>query len=311
MKAAHKSDQVGSLVRIVTNWKPLEYETVPREEVPSGYQPVHMVSIGQVYADPANLPLDRNAPFLHPEFPEPVRKIFRRFKTVFDGLYKKTLEEWEAGFRRDVTPWREIAKWQRLVDGYDKFTAHIQGHGASAQLKRRDVASVIFQLLCAPPPTGKRVTYNSVGTLTASRVREIAKWYFSTDDERLEAHRLRVRQLFDLIQPDGPVGPSHVSLHALLDTKGTGFNLDAEFDVETLLLAADVIFGVSLSSGRHFLVYGRRILESQNSAQHRTAGRLLTIEVDTDAATDDLERLVALVRFVKGTDDYAGPGEEG
>lgn len=55
-------------------------------------------------------------------------------------------------------------------------------------------------------------------------------------------------------------------------------------------------------SGNKALVYGRSVLEG--IAARGVAPGVEVLSVELDMETDELERLVALVRVVKGHDDY-------
>lgn len=68
------------------------------------------------------------------------------------------------------------------------------------------------------------------------------------------------------------------------------------------LLVADLIFGRDINSGHEFLVYGRPILEA--NLRSGRSGRFRVVVVELDMATEELEMLVALVRVLRGRDDY-------
>ena len=66
---------------------------------------------------------------------------------------------------------------------------------------------------------------------------------------------------------------------------------------------AEVIVGVDTISGRRFVVYGR------NAAKYIAVNDIkpppiLSVSLNTDFGSHDLERLVAMVRAVKGRDEY-------
>jgi hypothetical protein len=74
------------------------------------------------------------------------------------------------------------------------------------------------------------------------------------------------------------------------------------FDSTAVLREADVILGVDVVSRHEFLVYGQALIEDMIKSGRVRPGRVLKIELDQ--ATDELEKLVALVELVKGSHDY-------
>src|SRR5262245_44069549 len=136
------------------------------------------------------------------------------------------------------------------------------------------------------------------------RINAHAEWMFSdaNRDLRLE----REESLRKLIQGPGLAGPERLSLSALLDGTEMRMNQDADFDPRGLLNSADIILAVDIDSEHEALVYGRDLLEQISKTGNESDAAILRIEVDMN--TEDLERLVALVRVVKGRDDYStGP----
>ena len=66
---------------------------------------------------------------------------------------------------------------------------------------------------------------------------------------------------------------------------------------------ADFIFGVARSDGHHFLICGRELMQKISSGTESEGDRAIAY-VGLDQETDDLEKLVAAVRHIKGRDDY-------
>jgi hypothetical protein len=73
------------------------------------------------------------------------------------------------------------------------------------------------------------------------------------------------------------------------------------------LVEADVIIGVDTASQREFTVFGTPALESTMTIEQLSAMRV--VRVTLDANNKELERLIALVRGVKGSDVYQGTDE--
>jgi hypothetical protein len=84
--------------------------------------------------------------------------------------------------------------------------------------------------------------------------------------------------------------------------EGLSPNLDA--NPRRALHEADVILGVDVMSQREFLLFGRDAIDRIIATGKAEMCRVLRIELDQE--TTELEKAVALVRTVKGRDDYAG-----
>jgi hypothetical protein len=187
----------------------------------------------------------------------------------------------------------------------DRFAGHLTEQDALTRAKRVHVFEVLFGV---PNLTDTQVTALRAGraeltpppTLTRPRMREILAWALSP--ERGTERHARLTALLKLIRPAGPAGPDRVLIGALFDETGVGKNRAAGFDPFDLVAAADVILGVDTGSGHEFVLFGRPAWERAAGDEGDAAGRVLRVELDQ--ATDDLERMVALVRLLKGRDDY-------
>jgi hypothetical protein len=73
------------------------------------------------------------------------------------------------------------------------------------------------------------------------------------------------------------------------------------------LVEADVIIGVDTASQREFTVFGTPALESTMSLKRLSAMRV--VRVTLDCSNKELERLIALVRGIKGPELYQGTDE--
>jgi len=93
-----------------------------------------------------------------------------------------------------------------------------------------------------------------------------------------------------------------IPIHALFAEDNINPNEDAAHDPREIVSAADVIFSVDVMSGHRALVFGKGVLEDIVATGHSRPVQALGVELDME--TDELERLVALVRVVKGHDDY-------
>jgi hypothetical protein len=77
-------------------------------------------------------------------------------------------------------------------------------------------------------------------------------------------------------------------------------NLSADY--EQFILAADVIFGVDLMSQREFLVFGRTALRGILRSGQLKGLKVVRVALDRD--TEELVKLIALIRELRGSDDY-------
>lgn len=101
--------------------------------------------------------------------------------------------------------------------------------------------------------------------------------------------------------------PRVVPIHALLNAAGTGPNLSA--DPRPDLHASEVIIGVDMMTGHEFVAFGRRTLEQIVCSGQARPVRIMRVGIDQE--TDELERLLAIVQAVKGSDDYRASTDGG
>lgn len=83
---------------------------------------------------------------------------------------------------------------------------------------------------------------------------------------------------------------------------GQGVDLNKEAKPQELLDEAEVIFGVDVMSQREFLLYGKELLQEIAKGDFSRPTHVIKIEVDED--TEELEKLIALIKVVKGKVDY-------
>src|SRR5262249_21282285 len=195
------------------------------------------------------------------------------------------------------------------ADAVERFTSHLPGNDPTTQEKRKDVAGLVYSLNRAPVETREailkgRADFPGIRTLSKGRIREIVAWMFA--DERATEKNAGREQLCKLIQGKGLPGPDRVALDALFDTSGTRYNQDADFHPVDLINAADVILGVSREDGHEFLMYEKDVLERVARTGKEEPGNVLRVEMDQE--TDDLERLAALIKRLKGRHDYPARG---
>jgi hypothetical protein len=101
-----------------------------------------------------------------------------------------------------------------------------------------------------------------------------------------------------------------IPINALFDSTGRRPNKYAAFNVRKTLQAADVIIGRDVMTGREFILYGRdaveRIAGTRDDSENAD---VIAISLDRDPKSDDLERIIALVKIVKGRHDYRAIGD--
>ena len=102
-----------------------------------------------------------------------------------------------------------------------------------------------------------------------------------------------------MISPTRPI-PIHSFIHR--SREGIAPNRDAP-ELCYLLVTADVILAQDWATGDEALIYGREFLKAVIEAGEPRAARFLTVGIDL-VGTDDLELLIALVRTVRGREDY-------
>jgi hypothetical protein len=285
-------------VRILTSLEPFEWSE--SETPPPNYIKMFFQERGEFYISPrlmSHLMAKQGlAQHLHPEFPPELRQRMEHFSRVFRDVYQRSPEEWELGFREDRHPWREIALWDLIADGFRKFTGHIRGRTPGDLRAMRDVLQVILSLTNngpSFPPRGR-------GAVSERRAREIAAWVFGDRHKQTQADAARYRTM---IAGDVLHGPDRVAIHALVDEEGR-LNRSADFDPWDLIESAGVILGVNVSDGHEFLVYGRDLLESVARGGEEREVRVLRVELDQE--TDELDMLVAIIESIRGRHDYPG-----
>jgi hypothetical protein len=74
-------------------------------------------------------------------------------------------------------------------------------------------------------------------------------------------------------------------------------------DVRQAFAVAEIIVGVDTISGRRFIVYGRDAAK-RSAANDVEPPPTLAVSLNRDFGSHDLEQLLAMVRAVKGRDDY-------
>jgi hypothetical protein len=93
-------------------------------------------------------------------------------------------------------------------------------------------------------------------------------------------------------------------LEALFASEQQPGRLDPTPRMLPILQGADVIFGRDVMSSNQFLVFGRDLLQSIVRSGMARPVKGLVIEIDQGRDSDELEKLISVIRIVKGHDDY-------
>jgi hypothetical protein len=94
----------------------------------------------------------------------------------------------------------------------------------------------------------------------------------------------------------------NVPFHALFAEDNLNPNESWTEHPRDLVSAAEIVLAVDVMTGTQALIYGRGVLEGIVAGSIIKGVEVLGVELDME--TDELERLVALVRVAKGHDDY-------
>ena len=80
--------------------------------------------------------------------------------------------------------------------------------------------------------------------------------------------------------------------------------LDPNPTMLPMLQAADVICGHDVTLGSTFLVFGRDVLHAIINSGMARQIRGLVINIDQGKDSEELDKLIAMIRVVKGRDEY-------
>jgi hypothetical protein len=258
--------------------------TIPARELAPGMVQARIPGIdGEVWIE-ARQAISYDS-YRHPPFSEKTHQIFRYLRKTFIGVYPGTLEEWEDGFRRDGHPAREISYWIHGAEVFGHFTS---GRVLSRE-KRKDIFAVVLNCMNNGPEYVRMTT--NLRTLSSKQVRKIVN-YFKSDAAR-EATRPRRLALCEAFTETGSDGSVIVPIDALVIVSDSNLSLIRD---------ADRIFGVDATTGNEFLVYG--LDTSKEIAEGKVGKRCSVLRVRLFQETNDLEHLLTLVQYVKGSHDY-------
>lgn len=146
---------------------------IPAAELRPGAIQVRLQESGEVvWALPEHL---HEGELRHPAFDEGIRDYIRQIQAVFAEHRPLSVEEWEDGFRRDVSPEREIAIWSHAADIYTAFTAD-----EPSPDRRRDVYRCIVTCMTTGPDAVWRVLRPEV--LSRAEAERVVNRFFGKPD---------------------------------------------------------------------------------------------------------------------------------
>jgi hypothetical protein len=210
----------------------------------------------------------------------------RRIAVAIKEHHSFTVEKWVENMRRDQNPEGELQTWEAIVDVYLAELAE----RPSAQAEERHV--VYTALVYASFLTEELYEPGNVMSMYP-----IAKTLPNFDRVM---NRFRERRFGAAVMVDDPNIIPIIPLAAFFAPDGLRPN--PEFDSRWILHRAKVILAIDSRSNEEVLVFGRRTLEA--IVKSNVSKGLALVKIGIDIETDELDRLLALVRLVKGRDDY-------
>jgi len=117
---------------------------IPASELPPGVVQARIEGVeGLVWLLPDQL---KQGDVLQAPFDQGIQAYIRQIQEAFAEHRSLSFDEWEAGFRRDANPEREIAIWSHAADIYTAFA----GSEPSAR-RRKDMYRCIVACLTSGP----------------------------------------------------------------------------------------------------------------------------------------------------------------
>ena len=154
---------------------------MPARELAPYMVQVRMVGIeGTVWVDAREL---KQSEYQQPPFSEEVRDLLREIKSSIDEFYCLSLEEWEAGFRRDRHPEKEIALWLHLGRTYHDLTS---SRDLNTE-QRRDYFNVL--LTCLNSPREHVLNVFSPTAISVEEANDVIEQFYPSGDSNPAAAR--------------------------------------------------------------------------------------------------------------------------
>jgi hypothetical protein len=275
-----KSKHISNLMQIVTVYDP---DSKTRESIPVAELSPNMIK-GRL-PDGSIVWVDGrkakpNTKPVHPPFDKSRRRVLRQLKKDLGDVWPDTLAQWEQDLRCEADPDREIRIWQWVAYQYKCLTSTKE----ASQAQKKDYFRLLLGWTFCKNVDEVLATGDLRG-LTPDEAKQVLQGLIVTP---LEFFGGRLAKWF----PAAPV----VDLGAI-------HSLD---EFKRLAAPASVIFAVDWQSGDKWeLVFGSELLQSILSS--RQAEQLSTAIFAIDFASNQRERLWAMVNVTKGGDDVGPP----
>ena len=95
-----------------------------------------------------------------------------------------------------------------------------------------------------------------------------------------------------------------IPIDVFFDSKGTGPNMETGLDALQSLNVAEVVIGRDVMTGHEFILYGRDAVNRIATGEELEDVPIVFIALDYDKESDELERVIELIRTMKGRHDY-------
>ena len=191
-----------------------------------------------------------------------------------------TFEQWELGFMRDLHPWQEILIWENIARTYDLYVTE---HPEAVSSKK--IVGTIASISTGHVPQNATETENELRNLFTKAYK---RQWVSLLEEPFEfpPDKPPVLGYGDIVdEKDGMIYP----------------NLRGEVDCRRMLADADIIIGMTSTSGDQFCIYGRDRLDAGGVPEGL---RTLIVQLDPENEdTRELEKICAVVQIIKGRHD--------
>ena len=211
---------------------------------------------------------------LSPLLEELARAIFQKV----GHFVHPSFEHWELGFMRDLHPWREILVWETIARTFDLYVAEHP------------------DAVCSKEIVGTLISISTGQLPQNATERELRNLF-------IEA---RQRQWVSLLEEpfEFPPGEAPVFRYGDIVDEEDGMiypNLRGKADCRRMLADADIIIGMTSTSGDQFCIYGRDRLDAGGIPEG-----LRTLVIRFDPKNEDaheLEKICAVVQQIKGRHD--------
>jgi hypothetical protein len=248
---------------------------IPRSELAPGMVEAFFQGLGEkLWIDPHKVP---NAPIRHPKFDKKRRGQLRQIMGILKKVDRRTINEWEDGFRRETHPDAEIAIVLRLAKIYEGICKGL------TLPQKLELYAILMQ--CSGSSYEHIREVIAPETLPHATVTRAIEAYYGEPILKELATRKPAIEYPDIL------GNTPSSVELLRTLEGRAKINDVQ-----------IILGVDSFSGETSVFFGRDSLEKITKSGE--AATVLTASYLYDSRTDQLDLLVAAVREAKGSCCY-------